>query len=76
MAEEKRKLIKYPVKIGFEDGSGKKENWITDSEDKVLVHGWGDCCKLGGIQQKNVAKYIVKLLNKEKPKIMLEEAKE
>ncbi len=48
--------IKYPVKIGFSDGSGKDENRITDANDNVLVRGWGDCCKIGGIEEKNVAR--------------------
>lgn len=67
--------ISYPVKIGFSDRSGREENWITDSEDKVLVSGWGDCCKVGGIQQRNVANVIVRLLNQHRPKIYLKKAR-
>lgn len=62
-----RVRIKYPVKIGFDDKSGRDENWITDDNDNVLVNGWGDCCRIGGIQEKKVAKMIVKLLNEHKP---------
>ena len=63
--------VKYPVKIGFKDGSGADENWITDSNDVSLVHGWGDCCRIGGIQDKNVAETIVRILNQRKPKLVL-----
>lgn len=59
--------IEYPVKIGFSDGSGKDENYITDNKDNVIVRGWGECCQIGGIKEKRFAKIIVKLLNAHKP---------
>ena len=62
-----KKKIKYPVKLGFKDGSGKEENWITDQNENVLIHGWGDCCKIGGIQRKDIANILINLLNKKKP---------
>lgn len=66
-----KKLIKYPVKLGFSDNSGKDENWITDANGTVICGGWGDCCKTGGIQHKHVALAIVRLLNKHKPRIYI-----
>jgi hypothetical protein len=68
---QKFAYIKYPVKLGFNDGSGKDENYITDSDEKVVVHGWGDCCRTGGIQEKNIALVIVKLLNQYHPKFQV-----
>ena len=66
-------MIRYPVKIGFGDGSGKKENFLADARDKCFVHGWGDCCQVGGIQDKSVAKAIVKVLNEKKPRIYIDD---
>ena len=59
--------VKYPVKIGYKDGSGIEENIISDAKDEVLVRGHGDCCGIGGIHNKEVAEAIVKLFNKYKP---------
>lgn len=56
--------IKYPVKIGYSDKSGKNENIITDSNNNAIVYGQGDCCKIGGIQDRKIALLLVKLLNK------------
>lgn len=67
-----RKMIEYPVKIGFNDKSGRDENCITDSNNNVIVSGWGDCCRVGGIQEKRFAVMIVKLLNEHKPKCFFE----
>lgn len=64
--------ITYPVKIGFKDGSGKDQNYITDKNDNVIVGGWGDCCQIGGIQEKRFAKIILKLLNLHKPIMFFE----
>lgn len=66
------KYYKYPVKIGFKDGSGAEDFYIADANDESLVHGQGDCCKLGGIRNKAFAEIIVKMLNKERPKIRIE----
>lgn len=63
--------IVYPVKIGFNDGSGMDEFWITDKLDTVLIHGQGDCCKIGGIQDKITADAIVSCMNKLKPKFKI-----
>jgi hypothetical protein len=60
--------VTYPVKIGLSDGSGVDENWISDANGNSVVHGWGDCCKIGGIQEKEIAEAIVKSLNKTKPR--------
>ena len=67
--------VKYPVKIGFKDESGKDEFWITDKNDQPLVCGWGDCCRIGGIQEKIVADVIVALLNEHRPEITLQDNK-
>jgi len=67
-----REKIIYPVKLGFLDQSGQDENWITDKNENVLVRGWGDCCKCGGIQRKDIANILIDLLNKEKPLIYFE----
>lgn len=61
--------IKYPVKIGYKDGSGQTEFVITDANDVSLVAGQGDCCMVGGIQDVAVAIAIIDSLNKVKPKI-------
>jgi len=66
MGNKKRKVI-YPVKIGYSDKSGRSENYITDSKDYAIVRGWGDCCQIGGIHDKGVAKAIVRLLNEYQP---------
>ncbi len=64
---KKKITVRYPLKIGYNDESGIDENVITDKNDNVVVHGWGDCCKVGGIQDRNIAQAIVKTLNKHKP---------
>lgn len=64
---KKYRLVKYPVKIGYNDKSGRDENIITDASNETIVGGWGDCCGIGGIQEKNIAKIIVKLLNEHRP---------
>ena len=63
------KKIKYPIKLGFKDRSGMDENYITDSNDNVLVRGFGDCCRSGGIKDRHIAISIIELFNKNKPKI-------
>ena len=68
MGEKKYRYVRYPVKLGFSDGSGKDENEITDAGDGVVVHVWGDCCKVGGIQDDNIGKMLVNLLNTHRPK--------
>ena len=67
-----KKKIKYPVKLGYNDNSGKDENIITDANDNTVVYGWGDCCRIGGIQQQNVALAIIRCLNECKPNMYLE----
>ena len=65
--EERDAKVVYPVKIGFSDGSGVDENIITDRLNRCLVRGWGDCCHIGGIQDKRVAVVIVQTLNRIRP---------
>lgn len=62
------KMVKYPVKLGYNDNSGKDENVVTDENNNCVVGGWGDCCGIGGIQNRNVALAIIKVLNEVKPR--------
>lgn len=76
MEKRKKELITYPVKLGFLDGSGKDENWITDSQERSLVNGQGDCCMIGGIQQRSIALAIISVLNRHRPRIYIEKKEE
>ena len=60
-------FVEYPVKIGYSDKSGSDENIITDAKDRTLVSGWGDCCHMGGIRDRQIADAIVKMFNRSKP---------
>ena len=48
--EQKPKHAPGPWQIGFDDGSGVDEYYIVDPNDNAVVHGQGDCCKIGGIR--------------------------
>lgn len=65
----KQKLIKYPLKLGYDDKSGREENIISDANNETVVAGWGDCCGIGGIRNPAVARAIIKALNEKKPRI-------
>lgn len=69
MIEQLKKYgkVKYPVKLGYSDKSGREENQITDANDRCIVGGFGDCCKIGGIQERKIALTIIKILNKVQP---------
>jgi len=66
--ERKLGTVKYPVKLGYFDKSGKDQNIITDANDRQVVGGNGDCCGVGGIDERNIALALIKALNKARPK--------
>jgi hypothetical protein len=60
----KYRWITYPVKLGYEDKSGRDKFIITDAKDIPIIHGQGDCCEIGGIQDKRTALVIIEAMNK------------
>ena len=54
---------KVKWQIGWNDGSGQDEFYILEqchsSDNNSIVHGQGDCCKMGGIRDRAIAEQIV-----------------
>ena len=58
MSKKKSEYTPGPWKIGFDDGSGGEDFWIVGPNETPVVHGQGDCCKLGGIRDEANARLI------------------
>ena len=70
---KKRVRIKYPVKLGYKDNSGKKTLSVTDSNDNTVVFGNTDEYDNSSYSfaNKSLCLFFINELNTKKPIIYI-----
>jgi len=66
----KKVMVKYPVKLGYNDKSGRDSLAISDKNSNTVVFGNSDDL---GIASEGAAKAIIKALNATKPRFYVKE---
>lgn len=70
---KKRVRIKYPVKLGYSDNSGKKSLAVTDANNNTVVFGNTDEYNNSAYSfaNKTLCLFFIKELNRHKPIIYI-----